>query len=260
MEYSICPKLNSLQKKMLWFDLPEQATALQVQLHKSILLHHLFMLLDGALSRARKMNNNCSRMNQHRMKCQRHQKDNVIMMTMMMYIARIQKLMMYMVGRTKDLLMSLWLSLCLSKDVVSNNRCLYRILRKEELSNCLQNARVERAMGSAKGRPKGTIKEHTKEKVSRDGKSGCISVWKKMEIIQEYERLKKAGTKHVESFMLRNGLMKGGYQGCLSQTKWLGSRSKYKWDVFVKLCPELAKKVLEVPNPILDVMGVAASC
>ena len=117
-----------------------------------------------------------------------------------------------------------------------------------------------KSYGKCKGRPKGTIKEHTKEKVSRDGKSGCISVWKKMEIIQEYERLKKAGTKHVESFMLRNGLMKGGYQGCLSQTKWLGSRSKYKWDVFVKICPELAKKVLEVPNPILDVMGVAASC
>lgn len=113
--------------------------------------------------------------------------------------------------------------------------------------------------GRGKGRPKGTKKEQNKEKVSRDGKAGCITVWKKMEIIKEYERLKKAGTKHVESFMLRNGLMKGGYQGCLSQTKWLGSRSKYKWDIFIKLCPELARKVLEVPNPILDVMGVAAS-
>ena len=79
-----------------------------------------------------------------------------------------------------------------------------------------------------------------------------------MQIINEYERLKNLGTiKNVESWMLKNGKMKGGYQGCLSKAKWMGSREKYKWDEFVKHCPKLSKEVHEVPNALLDVLGVS---
>ena len=60
--------------------------------------------------------------------------------------------------------------------------------------------------------------------------------------------------------MLKNGKMKGGYQGCLSRSKWLGAREKYKWDDFIAHCPELSKKVHEVPNVLLEVLGVAAPC
>ena len=80
-----------------------------------------------------------------------------------------------------------------------------------------------------------------------------------MEIIHEYERLKKQGTiKNVEAFMRKNGKLKGGYQGCLSKTKWLGSCEKYKWDLFCKYAPNLAKEVHEVPNAVLDALGVEA--
>ena len=114
------------------------------------------------------------------------------------------------------------------------------------------------------GRPKGSGKpkgpsepsESSKPKIDRDGKSFCVTIWKKMEIIQEYERLKKLGTiKKVESFMLKNGKMRGGYQGCLSQSKWLGAREKYKWDEFITHCPKLSQRVREVPNALLDVLG-----
>ena len=108
------------------------------------------------------------------------------------------------------------------------------------------------------GRPKGHSGpiDSSKPKIDRDGKSSCISIWKKMEIIQEYERLKKLGTiKKVEAFMLKNGKLRGGYQGCLSQSKWLGAREKYKWDEFIKHCPKLSQKVREVPNALLDVLG-----
>ena len=112
------------------------------------------------------------------------------------------------------------------------------------------------------GRPKGSKpsepSDESRSKIDRDGKSICLSIWKKMEIIHEYERLKKLGTiKKVEAFMLKNGKLRGGYQGCLSQSKWLGARDKYKWDEFIKHCPKLSQKVREVPNALLDVLGVA---
>ena len=111
-----------------------------------------------------------------------------------------------------------------------------------------------------RGRPKGVKKDESATKADRSGKAGCLSIWRKVEIIQEYERLKALGTiKNVESFMLKNGMMKGGYQGCLSKTKWLGSREKYKWDTFCKHAPKLAKTVREVPNAVLGVMGVNVS-
>ena len=97
--------------------------------------------------------------------------------------------------------------------------------------------------------------------VDRDGKCSSLSIWRKMQIIKEYERLKALKTiKNIESFMLKNGKMKGGYQGCLSRSKWLGAREKYKWDDFIAHCPELSKKVYEVPNVLLEVLGVAAPC
>ena len=97
--------------------------------------------------------------------------------------------------------------------------------------------------------------------VDRDGKCSSLSIWRKMQIIKEYERLKALKTiKNIESFMLKNGKMKGGYQGCLSRSKWLGAREKYKWDDFIAHCPELSKKVHEVPNVLLEVLGVAAPC
>ena len=76
-----------------------------------------------------------------------------------------------------------------------------------------------------------------------------ISVWKKMEIIHEYERLKKLGTiKNVGAFMRKNGKLKGGYQGCLSKTKWLGSREKYKVGIyFASTHPNLQNKYMKFP-------------
>ena len=116
-----------------------------------------------------------------------------------------------------------------------------------------------KASKRGRGRPAGS-KNQEKTKTDRQGKSNCLSVWQKMEMIQEYERLKSLGTiTHVESFMLKNGKMKGGYQGCFSKTKWLGSREKYKWDAFIKHCPNLSKKVREVPNSLLEVLGVSVS-
>ena len=112
-------------------------------------------------------------------------------------------------------------------------------------------------LAKAPGRPKGS-KSEDKTKISRDGKAGCLSVWEKMQLILEYERLKELGTiKYVEKWMLANGKLRGGYQGCMSKSKWLGSRQQYKWDLFIKNCPQLSKKVKEVPNALLDVMGVA---
>ena len=70
-----------------------------------------------------------------------------------------------------------------------------------------------------------------------------------------YTNTKLGTIKKVEAFMLKNGKMRGGYQGCLSQSKWLGAREKYKWDEFIKHCPKLSQKVREVPNALLDVLG-----
>ena len=119
---------------------------------------------------------------------------------------------------------------------------------------------AQKAVVKSRGRPKGTKKDETAVKKDRDGKSTSLTVWKKMEIILEYERLRKLGTiKKVESYMLKNGKMKGGYQGCLSQSKWLGARERYKWDDFIKHCPKLSRKVHEVPNALLEVLGVSVS-
>lgn len=126
-----------------------------------------------------------------------------------------------------------------------------------------ENSVVQRILEKGKqpvlkrrGRPAGS--KTGKEQVDREGKKASLTVWKKMQIILEYERLKKIGTiKHVESFMLKNGKMRGGYQGCLSTTKWLGSRVKYKWDDFVRHCPKLSNQVHEVPHALLEVLGVS---
>lgn len=120
---------------------------------------------------------------------------------------------------------------------------------------------VKRNIDSKKprGRPKGS-KNSNPVKIDRSGKSNSLTIQKKMNIIDEYERLCKLGTiKHVEKFMLQNGKMKGGYQGCLSKSKWLGAREKYKWDDFIKFCPKLANRVHEVPNALLDVLGTNVS-
>ena len=112
----------------------------------------------------------------------------------------------------------------------------------------------EVVQSTGRGRPAG-LKGVGTDQV-RDGKRGCLTVWRKMEMIREYERLKKdTSIKNVESFMMKNGKLRGGYQGCLSRSKWLGSREKYKWDAFCEHCPKLAKECMEVPNAILDVLG-----
>ena len=124
----------------------------------------------------------------------------------------------------------------------------------EQIVAVASESKLAKAPGP--GRPKGS-KSEDKTKISRDGKAGCLSVWEKMQLILEYERLKDLKTiKYVEKFMLENGKLRGGYQGCMSQSKWLGSKQKYKWDMFIKHCPELSKKVKEVPNALLDVLGV----
>ena len=118
----------------------------------------------------------------------------------------------------------------------------------------IQNIEHEVVQSSGRGRPKGLTGLGTE--LVRDGKRGSLTVWRKMEMIREYERLKKdTSIKNVESFMLKNGKLRGGYQGCMSQSKWLGSREKYKWDAFCEHCPKLARECMEVPNAILDVLG-----
>ena len=113
---------------------------------------------------------------------------------------------------------------------------------------------------AGRGRPKGTSsKSEGDVKIDRSGKNGCMTVYQKVEMIKEYERLKSTGMKHVESFMLKNNKLRGGYQGCMSESKWLGARNKYKWDMFVEHCPKLSKKVMEVPNTLLEVLGVSVS-
>lgn len=112
----------------------------------------------------------------------------------------------------------------------------------------------------SRGRPKGSRSNDpkaSKVKIDRDGKSSSLTIWQKMEIIKEYEQLKKS-MKNAQSFMLKNGKMKGAYQGCLSESKWLRARRKYKWDEFIKHCPKLSQKFKEVPNPILEVLGLSA--
>ena len=127
----------------------------------------------------------------------------------------------------------------------------------QQVDRILAHASQGQKIKRGRGRPKGS-KAVDLSKADRQGKATSLTVWQKMQIIQEYERLKQLGTvKHVESWMLKNGKMKGGYQGCLSQAKWLGSREKYKWDEFVEHCPKLAKKVHEVPNALLEVLGVS---
>lgn len=144
-----------------------------------------------------------------------------------------------------------------SKDQVARKRC--RGKQPDPLGSAWVDRMVKKAEAKGRGRPKGTKKpEGSKVKIDREGKSSSLTIWKKMEIIWEYERLSKLGTiKNVQNFMLKNGKMKGGFQGCLSNSKWLGARKKYKWDEFVKHCPQLSRKVHEVPNPVLEVMGVS---
>lgn len=134
---------------------------------------------------------------------------------------------------------------------------------KQAESNAWVDRIVKKAEAKAKlrGRPKGSKSKDPQEpkvKIDRDGKSSSLTIWQKMDIIKEYEQLKKSGTiKNVQSYMLRNGRMKGGYQGCLSESKWLGARKKYKWDEFIQHCPKLSQKFKEVPNPILEVLGLS---
>lgn len=40
----------------------------------------------------------------------------------------------------------------------------------------------------------------------------------------------------------------GYFSGCCSETKWLGARKKYKWDLFNEMLPAQAAKFDEVPS------------
>lgn len=105
-----------------------------------------------------------------------------------------------------------------------------------------------------RGRPPG--KSENTEQIERDGKSTCLSIYAKMNIIREFERLKEQGVKNVESEMIKSGKYRGLYQGCLSKSKWLGTREKHKWDVLIAKCPELCKKILEVPNCLREALNI----
>lgn len=105
-----------------------------------------------------------------------------------------------------------------------------------------------------RGRPPG--KSQTIERIERDGKSTCLTIFAKMNIIREFERLKEQGVKNVESEMIKSGKYRGLYQGCLSKSKWLGTREKHNWDMLVTQCPELCKKILEVPNCLREALDI----
>ena len=126
----------------------------------------------------------------------------------------------------------------------------------EKLLEQAQSGAIVSAEHRGRGRPCGA-KNQTGQRVAREGKSVTLSIAQKLAIIREYENIKAVGKiKHVEKWMLLNGRMRGGYQGCLSKSKWLGSREKYKWDSFAVHCPQLAKKKHEVPNALREVLGV----
>lgn len=106
-----------------------------------------------------------------------------------------------------------------------------------------------------RGRPKGSGSKSGIKK-DRPGKYGCISIASKLRIVKRYEELKMQGNiKNVESWLLKNEPANGFYQGCLSKTKWLGSRERQGWDSFVKHCPDLAKHASEVPSSFKVVIG-----
>ena len=107
------------------------------------------------------------------------------------------------------------------------------------------------------GRPKGSQKviKDGMGKIDRQGKTGSISIASKLRIVKRYEELKESGVKKAESWMLKNEPEPGFYQGCLSETKWLGSRTRQGWDAFVEQCPQLAKHANEVPSSFKAALG-----
>ena len=93
-------------------------------------------------------------------------------------------------------------------------------------------------------------------KERRKGKGGMITIWQKMQVIKEYERLQAAGVTSPEKHMLESKMFKYQFQGCLAQSKWMGSRKAQHWDDMVLHAPRIAKKMREVPNVLREVMGI----
>eukprot|EP00435_Cladocopium_sp_Y103_P063665 s286_g25.t1 len=73
----------------------------------------------------------------------------------------------------------------------------------------------------------------------------------------EFESVKQnPDIRNPEAWMLRNSKSKGLYQGCFSESKWLGRSRKYKWDLFVQCAEKMAKKMCEVPNVLRPILGI----
>lgn len=111
------------------------------------------------------------------------------------------------------------------------------------------------------GRPPGSgkpLKLSKKGKEKRKGKGNMASIWQKMEVFREHDRLVKAGTvKNPEKYMLQNKLFKWQFQGCMAESKWGGSRKRHCWDAVCEHAPKVAKRVREVPNVLRDALGIA---
>ncbi|CAL1150276.1 unnamed protein product [Cladocopium goreaui] len=86
-------------------------------------------------------------------------------------------------------------------------------------------------------------------------KGDCISIAKKLKLLDEFHELKNSGVKNANQEML-NRKRPGYFSGCCSDSKWGGSRKKFKWDLFQKMLPNQAAKFDEVPNWLKHRLGL----
>ena len=112
--------------------------------------------------------------------------------------------------------------------------------------------------GGRRPGPGKPLKLSKKGKEKRKGKGGMATIWQKMQVFREHERLVKAGTvKNPEKYMLQEKLFKWQFQGCMADSKWGASRKRHCWDAVCEYAPKVAKRVREVPNVLREALGIA---
>ena len=92
--------------------------------------------------------------------------------------------------------------------------------------------------------------------LSSRGKSGMISIQRKLDLCREFDRVTRDPTILFPEKEMLQKKIPGVYQGCFASTKWPASRISQKWDFIVDLAPRFARKYAEVPKWIRTVLGM----
>lgn len=107
------------------------------------------------------------------------------------------------------------------------------------------------------GQPPKKRKYQQRADVKRTGKSSCVSIWAKVQLFQEYDRLKAdPEIRFPEKHMLRTSRKQGQYQGCFTDSHWGKKRREHHWDLFCQLAPKQAKQMAEIPNSVRPLLCI----